>query len=115
MLAEKYRPKTFDAVVGQDRVVAALRWYLDAEHDDGLALLLTGPSGSGKTTLAECAAENWGVDPWDVHKLESAECDVQALRDLAGDMLTYGRGKAGRKLYIIDDAEAAETAGQAVA
>ena len=65
MLAEKYRPNTFDAVVGQDKVVGAMRWYLDADHADGLCFLLTGPSGSGKTTLAECTGEYWGCSEWD--------------------------------------------------
>ena len=101
MLAEKYRPKTFDDVVGQDKVIAGMRWYLDQQHDSGLAFLLTGPSASGKSTLSQCAGRYWGVSDWDIHKIESAECDVAALRDLATDMLYHGRN--GRKLYVIDE------------
>ena len=103
MLAEKYRPRTFAEVVGQDRVIATLRWYLDQPTDSGLAFLLTGPSGSGKTTLADCAAEHWGVFKHDRYRIESAECDVSALRRLAESMCYYGCGPSGRKLYVIDE------------
>jgi DNA polymerase-3 subunit gamma/tau len=104
VLAEKYRPKTFGEVIGQDRTIAGLRYHLDQPRDkSGLAFLLTGPSGSGKTTLAECMAEYWGIPEFGRHRIESAECDVQALRDLASDMYIYGPGNGGRKMYLIDE------------
>lgn len=103
MLAEKYRPQNFEDVIGQDGVIAAIRWYLDQPTNSGRALLLTGPSGSGKTTLAECAARYWGVSDHDIHKIESAECDVATLRQLANDMHYYGSGASGRKLYVLDE------------
>ena len=102
MLAERHRPQTFDDVVGQDKAIRLLKWHLD-RTETGLAILLTGPSGSGKTTLAECAGRYWGVADFDVHRIESAECDVATLRKLANDMSYYGSGKSGRKLYIIDE------------
>ena len=102
MLAEKHRPRSFDAVVGQSTIIGAMRWYLDNAADSGLAFLLTGPSGSGKTTLAECAGRYWGVSEYAVHRIESAECDVTTLRDIDADMQYYGQG-GGHKLYIIDE------------
>jgi DNA polymerase-3 subunit gamma/tau len=103
MLAEKYRPKSFDQIIGQDRVVAGMKWYLDQAADSGLALLLTGPSGSGKTTLAECAARHWGCTDFDIHRIESAQCDVTTLRELDSNMYIYGAGRHGRKMYLIDE------------
>ncbi len=102
MLAERHRPQPFDDVVGQDKAIRLLKWHLD-RTETGLAILLTGPSGSGKTTLAECAGRYWGVADFDVHRIESAECDVATLRKLANDMSYFGSGKSGRKLYIIDE------------
>jgi DNA polymerase-3 subunit gamma/tau len=103
MLAERYRPQTFDDVIGQDRTIAAMRWYLDQSSANGLAMLLTGPSGSGKTSLAECAARYWGCTDFDIHRVESAQCDVTTLRDLADNMRIYGAGSNGRKMYLIDE------------
>ena len=107
MLAERYRPKSFDEVIGQPKIIAALKWYIDqhgaTQSKSGLAALLTGPSGSGKTTLAECAARYWGCTDFDVHHVESAQCDVEALRKLAGNMRIYGAGRDGRKMYLIDE------------
>jgi DNA polymerase-3 subunit gamma/tau len=103
MLAEKYRPRTFADVIGQDKVIQAVRWYLDQPTESGKAFLFTGPSGSGKTTLAECAARHWGIVDYDMHRIESAECSVDALRQVASDMMLCGWGPTGRKLYVIDE------------
>ena len=56
----KYRPKTFDEVVGQDNAVGALQTAikLKAAH----AYLFSGPSGVGKTTLARLAAKALACD-----------------------------------------------------
>ena len=102
MLAEKYRPRAFEQIIGQDKVIAGMRWYMD-NATGGLALLLTGPSGSGKTTLGECAARYWGCTDFDIHRIESAQCDVNALRELDSNMHVYGAGRDGSKMYLIDE------------
>jgi DNA polymerase III gamma/tau subunit len=100
-LAQKYRPRTFDQVIGQERTIKGLKLYLDSPGDDGQAILLTGPTGSGKTTLAQCAARYWGAAEYDIHLIQSAECDVAALHELDSDM--YVHGWNGRKAYILDE------------
>ena len=56
VLARKLRPGTFDALVGQDHVVRALRHALD--HDRlHHAYLFTGTRGVGKTTIARVLAK----------------------------------------------------------
>jgi DNA polymerase-3 subunit gamma/tau len=55
VLARKLRPATFDALIGQDHVVRALRHALD--HDRlHHAYLFTGTRGVGKTTIARVLA-----------------------------------------------------------
>jgi len=105
VLAEKWRPQTFDAVIGQPKVIKRMAWHIGraGENGSGLAFLLTGPSGSGKTTLAFCAARAFGVDEYHIQKIESAECSVDRLRDLANHAYFYGGGAKGRKCYIIDE------------
>lgn len=55
-LARRYRPRTFDQVLGQESVVRALSNALDADKLHH-ALLLTGTRGVGKTTLARILAK----------------------------------------------------------
>lgn len=103
MLAEKYRPQTFEQVIGQPKTIQAIRYYLRQDTPAGKSFLLTGPSGSGKTTLAYCAARHWGVSDFSIIKIESAQCDVDRLRQLASDSYIMGAGLHGRKAYVIDE------------
>lgn len=55
-LYRRYRPSSFDDVVGQSAVVDGLRNSLDSDQL-GHALLFHGPRGTGKTTLARIVAK----------------------------------------------------------
>ena len=54
--ARKYRPTTFDDVVGQDHVAKTLKNALQTDHL-AHAFLFTGPRGVGKTTCARILAK----------------------------------------------------------
>jgi DNA polymerase-3 subunit gamma/tau len=54
--ARKYRPTTFDEVVGQDHVAKTLKNALQTDHL-AHAFLFTGPRGVGKTTCARILAK----------------------------------------------------------
>ena len=56
-LAIKYRPKTFDEVIGHEAVVKILKNQIN-KRMLGNAILLSGKSGSGKTTVARIIANN---------------------------------------------------------
>ena len=55
VIARKWRPTTFDEVIGQRHITAPLRNAIRADRVPH-ALLLTGPRGVGKTTLARIFA-----------------------------------------------------------
>src|SRR6056297_2195649 len=55
VLARKWRPASFDALVGQEHVLKALRHALDTQRTHH-AYLFTGTRGVGKTTIARILA-----------------------------------------------------------
>ncbi|MEM7196516.1 MAG: DNA polymerase III subunit gamma/tau [Pseudomonadota bacterium] len=122
-LARKYRPRTFDQVIGQDHVVSALANALDSERIHH-AFLFTGTRGVGKTTLARifakalnceqgisstpcgaCVACN-GVDQGnfvDLIEVDAASrTKVDDTRELL-DNVQYTPTQGRVKIYLIDE------------
>jgi replication-associated recombination protein RarA len=60
---EKYRPQTFDDVIGQDKIVSLLKVIAEKDDFGGRAFWITGNSGTGKssiaTLIAACLASNF--------------------------------------------------------
>ncbi|MFM9885910.1 MAG: DNA polymerase III subunit gamma/tau [Burkholderiales bacterium] len=61
MLARKWRPRSFGALVGQDHVVRALSHALESGRLHH-AYLFTGTRGIGKTTIARILAKSFNCD-----------------------------------------------------
>ena len=60
----KYRPKTFDEIIGQDEAVKLMKAVVAQKQEDRpKVFLFGGASGSGKTTLATVFARAIGCDP----------------------------------------------------
>ena len=123
VLARKWRPQTFDAVVGQDAITRTLRNAL-ASGRIAHAYLFAGPRGIGKTTTARllarallCAART-GPEPCgkcavcvesqagtlvDVLEIDGASNrGIEEIRTLR-ENVKYTPARGRYKVYIIDE------------
>ena len=123
VLARKWRPQVFDAVVGQDPVTRTLRNAL-ASGRVAHAYLFTGPRGVGKTTTARLLAKALACTarkepeacgacpscqdfasaaPVDVMEIDAASNtsvdDIRTLRE----NVKYAPARGRFKVYIVDE------------
>lgn len=100
-LITKYRPKTWDEVIGQDAVVKAFKRSIQKVKSH--AYLLHGPSGTGKTTLARIAAAGAMVGSADCVEVDAATFsgvdDTRALTQSMG----YRPISGGNRAIIMDE------------
>ena len=130
VFARKYRPKTFDDVLGQDHVISTLRNAIERNRL-AHAWLFVGPRGTGKTTTARILAKalncpdgpSANFDPeapickeiaegtsLDVLEIDGASNNgVDNVRDLRESVqFTPAQGKF--KIYYIDEVHMLSTA-----
>ena len=131
-LYRKYRPLTFESVVGQQHIVSTLE-HAVAEGRLSHAYLFCGPRGTGKTTMArilakallcekaegaraagatgcnpdgtcpECAAIAEGTHP-DVYELDAASrTGVDNVREEIINSVSFAPVRGAYKVYIIDE------------
>jgi len=101
-LYRKYRPQTFEEVLGQQHVVDALQGAIK-QDSVAHAYLFAGTRGTGKTSLARIFAREIGTTDRDLHEIDAASNrgvdDVRTLREEV-----HARPfESQRKVYIIDE------------
>lgn len=122
--ARKYRPITFDSVVGQSHITTTLRNAIKS-NQLAQAFLFTGPRGVGKTTCARILAKTINcqnvseqIEPcnactscknfdqnasFNIHELDAASNNsVEDIRNLI-DQVRFPPQDGKYKVYIIDE------------
>lgn len=130
-LYRKWRPQSWDAVVGQEHVVQTLRNAIAGDRV-AHAYLFAGPRGTGKTTTARllakavnCQAEDLATRPCnycafcqavnqgrflDLIEIDAASnTSVEDVRDLR-DKINFSPNLGRYKVYIIDEVHMLSTA-----
>ena len=105
---EKYRPKNFEEIVGQEDTIKRVRGLtnsLNIPH-----LLFAGPAGTGKSTLAIVVVKELFKNNWRENYLELNASDERGISIVREKVKTFARTKSlgdiPFKIIFLDEADA---------
>ena len=102
-LFEKYRPSTWNEVIGQDKAVSALQRIKARGGFGGRAYWISGSSGTGKTTIARLIAQDM-AETWHVEEVDAQDCTLDFVRQMEVGFAFRGMGEKTGKCWIINEA-----------
>lgn len=104
-LITRYRPASFDEIVGHSAVVRSLRKAV--ENGTSKTFMFSGPPGTGKTTLARLTARAVGCPASELIEVDGAsQTGIDDMREVISRLVYRPLGDAKAKVVIVDEAQA---------
>ncbi|MDQ5901557.1 MAG: polymerase subunit gamma/tau [Patescibacteria group bacterium] len=101
-LYRKYRPSSFDDVLGQDHIVKVLKGAISLGNISH-AYLFHGPRGTGKTSIARIVARELQTKDHDIYEIDAASNrKIEDIREVRDSVRTLPFDSK-YKVYIIDE------------
>jgi DNA polymerase III subunit gamma/tau len=98
----KYRPQTFEDVIGQDHIIKVLKGAIELGNISH-AYLFSGSRGTGKTSVARILSREIGTTESDLYEMDAASNrgidDIRSIRESVSTLPFESK----YKVYIIDE------------
>lgn len=106
-LVSKYRPRTFDAFIGLEKVKRIVSRFAQSPKPD--AFLFVGPSGVGKTSMGLALCEEIKGE---LHHVPSQKCNVATLEEVIRQCHFYPANGKSLHVILIDEGDQMTKASQ---
>ena len=104
---ERFRPKNFDEIVGQDVIVKRIKAFVESKNIPHL--LLAGPPGVGKSTIALVIAKELFGEYWMGNFVELNASSDRGINVIREDVKNFARtksiGNVPFKIILLDEAD----------
>ena len=99
-LYRKYRPQTFEEMVGNELTIKSLKKELE---NGSHVFLFQGSSGTGKSSLARIVAKEVGADELSIHEINSADNrGIDTAREIM-EQMRYAPLNGNALVYVLDE------------
>ena len=114
MWIEKYRPKSFSEIKGQEKIVERVKAFVESKNLPHL--MFSGPAGVGKTTLSLVVAKEMFGDDWQHNFLELNASDERGIDVVRNKVKDFARTKSIKdvpfKIIYLDECDSLTTEAQ---
>ena len=105
---EKYRPKTFEDVLGQEAIVRKVKAFVETKRLPHM--IFAGSPGTGKSSIALVTARTLYGETWRDNFLELNSSDSRGIDTIRGEVKNFARtkpiGNFPYKIIFLDESDA---------